>query len=168
MTTHVLVAYGSKHGGTEGLARMISDACTTFGLDSDVRAARDVHSLGDYDAVIVVGALYAARWHRDARRLVKRSADQLREMPVWLASSGPLDASASVDEIAPTPQVARLMNSIGAQGHMTFGGRLESDVKGFIARSMAKKRAGDWRDTRHVREWVSGIARFLQETTPTS
>jgi hypothetical protein len=44
-----------------------------------------------------------------------------------------------------------------AHGHMTFGGRLEPDAKGFLARSMAKKQSGDWRDEQQVAEWVHEI-----------
>jgi menaquinone-dependent protoporphyrinogen oxidase len=66
------------------------------------------------DAVIVAGALYANRWHRDARRFVRRQADSLRTLPVWLVSSGPLDYSAAQREIAPTKQLVRLSDPIGA------------------------------------------------------
>ncbi|MDZ7882757.1 MAG: flavodoxin domain-containing protein [Mycobacterium sp.] len=58
------------------------------------------------DAVIVAGALYANRWHRDARRFVRPNTESLRTMPVWLVSSGPLDDSAARRSIAPTAQVA--------------------------------------------------------------
>ena len=44
---------------------------------------------------------------------------------------------------------------------MTFGGRLEPDAKGFIARRMARTMAGDWRDERQVDEWVAEILREL-------
>ena len=50
------------------------------------------------------------------------------------------------------------MTKIGARGHVTFGGRLTPDAKGFPASAMAKKNAGGWRDPRHVRGWVHEIA----------
>ena len=41
--------------------------------------------------MIVGGALYAFRWHKDARRFVKRHADELAGRPTYFFSSGPLD-----------------------------------------------------------------------------
>ena len=154
---HVLVAYGSKRGGTAGLATMIGDELTKAGWDAIVRAADEVHDLIGIDAVIVAGGLYANRWHRDARRFVRRNASALRERPVWLVSSGPLDDSAEKQEIPPTKQVAKLADRIGARGHVTFGGSLAPDAKGFPASAMAKTKSGDWRNPDHVRRWVATI-----------
>src|SRR5450432_3819964 len=97
----VLVVYGSKRGGTAGLAAMIGNALQDAGLSTDVAPAAAVRSLAGYDAVIVGGALYATRWHRDARRFVRRYAADLSALPVWLFSSGPLDGSAAAAEIEP-------------------------------------------------------------------
>ena len=163
----VLVSFGSKRGGTEGLATMIGDALSEAGCDVAVRPARQAGELGGIDAVIVAGALYANRWHRDARRFVRRNAPALRELPVWLVSSGPLDDSAEKRDIPPTPQVAKLLHRVGARGHVTFGGRLEPDAKGFPAGAMAKKRAGDWRSPAHVRRWVTAVVDELRRSTIT-
>ena len=158
----VLVAYGSRRGGTAGLAEMIGHELTAAGLAATVRPARDVRTLDGFDAVVIAGALYAYRWHRDARRLAGRQSKALRELPVWLVSSGPLDESAAERHIPPVKQVARLMDKIGARGHVTFGGRLAADARGFPASAMAKSKAGDWRDPAHVRRWASGVAGALR------
>ncbi|ULE32866.1 flavodoxin domain-containing protein [Mycobacterium sp. IDR2000157661] len=157
----VLIAFGSKRGGTAGLAGMIGDAFTDAGVEAMVSTAGDVDDLTGFDAVIVVGALYMNRWHRDARRFVRRHKDALRRLPVWLVSSGPLDDSAEEHDIPPTPQVRKIVTTIGAQGHATFGGRLESGARGFPAHAMARDNAGDWRDQTHVRRWVGSVCRHL-------
>ncbi|CQD03216.1 Flavodoxin domain protein [Mycobacterium lentiflavum] len=153
----VLVSFGSKRGGTAGLAAMIGEALTAAGCEVLVSPAKNVYDLIGVDAVIVAGALYANRWHRDARRFVRRNAAALRELPVWLVSSGPLDGSAEDNDIPPTAQVAKLARRVGARGHVTFGGRLEPDAKGFPASAMAKKKAGDWRSPAHVGRWVASV-----------
>lgn len=158
----VLVAFGSKRGGTAGLADMIADALEQAGVEAIVRPANNVDDLTDVDAVIVAGALYANRWHRDARRFVKRNATALRRLPVWLVSSGPLDDSAERRDIPPTAQVRKLATAVGARGHITFGGRLEPDAKGFPASAMAKHNAGDWRSPGHVSRWVDTVASQLR------
>jgi menaquinone-dependent protoporphyrinogen oxidase len=160
----VIMAFGSARGGTAGLAEMLGDALTEQGCSVLVAPARDVDDLDGADAVVVAGALYAGRWHRDARRFVRRHHQVLRGLPVWLVSSGPLDDSAVVEEIAPTRGVRKLATLIGARGHVTFGGRLAPDATGFIASSMAKTRAGDWRDPVHVRRWVRTVVADLAGT----
>ncbi|HXP21968.1 MAG TPA: flavodoxin domain-containing protein [Streptosporangiaceae bacterium] len=157
----VLVVYGSKRGGTAGLAAMIGGALEDAGMVADVAPARTVRSLSDYDAVIVGGALYIFRWHRDARRFVRRHAAELSALPVWLFSSGPLDDSAARGVIEPVDQVKMAMRQCHARGHMTFGGRLAANARGFPASAMAKKNAGDWRDPAHVTRWVNDLVEQL-------
>lgn len=157
----VLVTHGSKRGGTAGIAHMLANTLLAQGLEVDVQPASEVDSPEDYDAVVVGGALYARRWHRAARRFVERHAAVLSTKPVWLFSSGPLDDSAAHGDLPPVPQVQRLLERIHAQGHITFGGRLQPDAPGFIARRMARTRAGDWRDPRLIRAWGEGIGEAL-------
>jgi menaquinone-dependent protoporphyrinogen oxidase len=158
----VLVTYGSKRGGTEGLAQIVADCLSEEGFTVDITPAGKVRGVNGYDAVIVGGALYALRWHRAARRFVKRHTAELRLRPVYFFSSGPLDDSASQKDIPPVKGVEKLMRRVGAKGHVTFGGRLSSDAKGFPASAMAKKNAGDWRDPAQVRAWASSIAPALR------
>ena len=160
--TRILVAYGSKRDGTAGLAAMIRDALTAAGHEVAVSPARDITCLRGLDAVIVAGALYADRWHRDARHFVRRHRAALSELPVWLVSTGPLDDTATQRDIPPTPQVRKLADLVGARGHVTFGGRLSPDAKGFLASAMAKTKAGDWRDPAQVDRWVASIVEELQ------
>jgi menaquinone-dependent protoporphyrinogen oxidase len=157
----LLVAYGSKRGGTEGLAVMVADALREEGLTVDVAPARTVRGTAGYEAVVVGGALYASRWHRDARRFVKRHARELRNRPTYLFSSGPLDESATKRDIPPVKGVQALMDKVSARGHVTFGGRLAPDAKGFPASAMAKNKAGDWRDPEHVRSWAREVVADL-------
>ena len=159
---HVLVTYGSKMGGTKGLAEILAAAWEDEGLEPTVLPAVEVVAVSGYDAVIVGGALYTNRWHKDARRFVKRHQTGLRELPVWLFSSGPLDDSALRDDIAPVRHVEKAAELVGARGHATFGGRLPADATGFPARSMAKTMAGDWRDPDHVKDWAKRIADGLR------
>lgn len=158
----VLVAYGSKRGGTAGIAKNIGGALRSVGLEADVKPADQVEELSLYDAVIVGGALYANRWHRDARQFVKRHARELLGRPVWLFSSGPLDDSADRRDLQPVPQVRRLLTRVNARGHVTFGGRLEKTARGLIASSMARKSSGDWRNPERIHRWATGVAQQLR------
>ena len=161
----VLVSYGSKRGGTKGLAESIGTALQDVGEDVRVEAARGVRNLDGVTAVVVAGGLYANRWHRDARAFVARHRKVLTDLPVWLVASGPLDDSADAGTLPAAPQVAQAAASIGARGHMTFGGYLAADAKGFPASAMAKSgKAGDWRNPDRIRAWVAQVHAELAES----
>jgi menaquinone-dependent protoporphyrinogen oxidase len=162
----VLVTWGSKRGGTAEIASTISDELKAVGVEVALMPASDVRDLRGYDAAIIGGALYGNRWHRDAGRLVTRHIAGLRRIPVWLFSSGPLDASADRFDIPPPRQVAVIMERIGARSHTTFGGRLSADAKGFPAAAMAKKLTGDWRNPDRIRVWARELARALPHARP--
>ena len=161
IVVQVLVSYGSKRGGMAGLAEMIGRDLEAAGVHATVESARSVQSIDGVDAVVLAGALYASRWHRDARRFAKRFATELRKRPVWVVSSGPLDDTAITKQFPPVRQDASVIDALHARGHVTFGGRLESGAKGFPASAMAKKLAGDWRDEEHVQRWTSSIVEEL-------
>ena len=156
-----LVVFGSKNGGTAGLARMIGGELSRHGWTVIVQDAVQPADMRDLDLVIVGGALYENRWHKEARAFVRQNQQALRDLPVWLFSSGPLDDSARSGDIAPVAQVQALAQRIEARGHMTFGGVLSRDAHGFFARAMAKKFAGDYRDPEQIADWVRQIEREL-------
>jgi menaquinone-dependent protoporphyrinogen oxidase len=162
----VLVAYGSKRGGTAEIARWIGDALRDAGIRVEVRRARQVKRVDGYDAVILGGSVYLNRWHRDARRFARRLAGSLRERPVWLFGSDPLDTSAESGELHPVPGALKAGERIGARGYTTFGGVLSAEAHGFPASMMAKKMAGDYRDPDSVRAWALGIADQLGAKGP--
>ena len=162
----ILVTYGSKMGGTAGLARMLVDGVIAEGHYAEARPAGPMDDLSEFDAVVVGGALYSNRWHKDARRFVKRHASILKPMPAYFFSSGPLDDSAARDLIPPTSQVAKLMATVDGRSHMTFGGRMPPHAQGFPASSMAKTNAGDWRDPEQVHRWARAILADLAALHP--
>ncbi len=162
----VLVTWGSKLGGTKGIARMVAEELEHRGVDVAFLPATQLRGVSGFDAVIVGGALYASRWHKAALRFVERNVDALRRIPVWLFSSGPLDNSANLRSIPPVKEVAVLMERVGVLGHATFGGKLPADAKGFPARAMAKNHTGDWRNPEQVHAWAAEIADALPAARP--
>jgi menaquinone-dependent protoporphyrinogen oxidase len=162
----VLVTWGSKRGGTEGIGRVLAEALEARGLEVVAAPAQRAPGLGGFAAVIVGGALYANRWSAVARRFVNRHVDELRKVPVWLFSSGPLDDSADRGDLPASPQVEILAERVGARGHVTFGGRLAPDAKGFPASAMAKATNGDWRNPDRIRAWAADLAAAIPSAAP--
>lgn len=147
--------------GTAGIASIIGDALHSCGIRADVVRAEDAAPPRKYDAVIIGSGLYAGRWRRPARNFVARNSSALLDIPTWFFSSGPLDDSALSRDIPASRQVARLMARVGALGHATFGGRLRPDAKGFLASSMARTHAGDWRNADQIAAWTRRIVAEL-------
>ncbi|MFB8754609.1 flavodoxin domain-containing protein [Streptomyces nigra] len=162
MTVKVLVAYGTTNGSTAQIAEAVAAAMRKRGLDAEALPAGSVERVTPYDAVVAGGGLYGGHWHKDARRLLRRHRRELAERPLWLFSSGPLDPSASERDIPPVPYVKRAMDRLDAEGHVTFGGRLQEGAKGWIARMILKNgKGGDFRDFGQIENWAGTVAESL-------
>lgn len=150
----ILIAIGSKRGGTVEIGEWLRQALQRAGFEAELKPAKEVRQVDGYDAVIVGGSLYMFRWHRDAQRFVENQAAALRTRDVWFFSSGPLDDSSGKKVIPPLPNVSRLMLSVGAHGHATFGGRMEPGSSSLPV--------GDWRDRSQVEAWAATVALALK------
>lgn len=164
MTDKVLVAYGTTNGSTARIAEAVADVLRKDGLTVDTLPARSVPSVSPYDAVVIGGGLYAGRWHKDARRFVRRHGKALTGRPLWLFSSGPLDATASERDIPPVPGVRKAMARLDARDHVTFGGCLEEGAKGWVAGMILRSgKGGDFRDFTAIEAWAERVAAELRD-----
>ncbi|MEV1063590.1 flavodoxin domain-containing protein [Streptomyces sp. NPDC050263] len=162
MTDTVLVTYGTTNGSTAEIAEAVAEVLRKSGVTVESSPARSVTSVARYDAVVVGGGLYAGRWHKDARRFVRRNRVLLAQRPVWFFSSGPLDASASERDIPPVRGVQKAMSRLEVRDHVTFGGCLEDGAKGWVAGMILRSgKGGDFRDFGAIEAWAGGIADAL-------
>jgi menaquinone-dependent protoporphyrinogen oxidase len=91
MTRTILVAYASRYGSTREVAESIAATLRERQLRVDVRAAGEIGHLDGYAGVVLGGAIYMGRWHRDARAFAKRLAEELPGLPVAVFALGPTD-----------------------------------------------------------------------------
>lgn len=164
----VLVAYGSMHGATAEIAQAIGEELRGAGLEADVRAAADDLEVRSYDAVILGSGIYAGHWRKEAVHFGKRHAQTLRDRPVWLFDSGPIDTSADEGTTTPVKDAVKLAARVGARQHVTFGGQLgPEDVGDFTRRLMEKGDKtpyGDFRNFDRIRGWARSIGTELRAT----
>jgi len=166
MTGTVLVTYGTRNGSTAHIAESIADALRKKGLTVETMRAASVPFVDRYDAVVVGSGLYAGRWHKDARIFVRRHRKDLAERPVWFFSSGPLDTSAAERDIPPVRGVRRAMQDLHVRGHATFGGCLDDDADGWLARRILRSgNGGDFRDFDRIGTWAAHVAGELTDGT---
>jgi menaquinone-dependent protoporphyrinogen oxidase len=161
----VLVAYGSRHGATAEIAAAIGESLRAAGLEADVVPAARVRSLEGYRAVVLGSAVYARAWRPEAIRLLSRA--ELRELDVWLFSSGPVgEGFEDAEKFAQTATPARVLRiaaEIHAHEHVVFGGMVADD-EGFIRKRMARgipPERRDLRDWPEIATWAESIAATL-------
>ena len=63
--TKVLVVYGSRHGGTRGIAERIGDVFRSAGLDATVAAADDGPGVAGADAFVIGSGVYMGSWLKE-------------------------------------------------------------------------------------------------------
>ncbi|MGD0019803.1 MAG: flavodoxin domain-containing protein [Candidatus Limnocylindrales bacterium] len=177
---HVLVAYASRHGATQGIAERIAETLRKAGLDAEARPAASVENMTAYDAFVIGSAAYMFHWLKDASRLVRRNRAILAGKPVWLFSSGPtggpLDAQGRDQKVVAVPKdAAELVEAVNARDHHVFFGAYSRDHKaiGLAERFMSLMPAamegvpeGDFRDWPEIEAWASGIAADLRPAAP--
>jgi menaquinone-dependent protoporphyrinogen oxidase len=140
-----LVAYASKHGSTEAVARAIARTIRDAGHDVEVHRARDVRDVIGYDAVVLGGSLYRARWHSAAVRFVRRNRKSLTRMPFAVFALGPL----TLEEKRVSSSRRQLYNALA---HLNvepdlaavFGGVIDPQRLRFPFSHMPKTDMRDW------------------------
>jgi len=160
----ILVAYASKHGATEEMARFMAERFRGGGKEAEARSAEGASDLGDPEAVILGSAVYAGSWMKEATDFARRHRDALAAVPVWLFSTGPLGTEVEDEEEQPR-QLAELTESLHPREHRIFFGALDLGKLGFGERMIAKAvkaPEGDFRDWDEIGAWVDAIASQLE------
>lgn len=168
----VLIAFASRHGGTEGIADAIGTVLRGWRAgdgdsepwEVDVLAAADLEDVdvARYDAVVLGSAVYVGHWLDSARRFARRHEATLRHRPLWLFSSGPVgDPVVPADEAT---EMAELSDRLDAQGSRTFAGRLRTADLALVERASVRvvhANEGDYRDWPSIDAWARDIADSL-------
>jgi menaquinone-dependent protoporphyrinogen oxidase len=157
MAPKVLIAYGTKHGSTEEVAREIRATLRALGLEADALPAGRVEDITPYDGVVVGGALYMGRWHPEALRFVERHRAMLSAMPVAVFAMGPLtleqhDVAGSGKQLA---KALAKVPEVDPYAVAVFGGVVDPGTLRFPLNRMPASDARDW-DA--IRAWAVEIA----------
>ena len=143
--TRVLVVYGSRHGGTQGIAERIGEVLRTNGLETRVVTPERVSETEIHaaDAFVVGSGVYMGSWLDEPLEFLAGHTDTLAARPLWLFSSGPLPGS-SKDKQAVDPienalgpadgpgsggrkKIESVSAAIGPRDHRVFMGRYDPD-----------------------------------------
>lgn len=129
----VLLAHAGPRTVLAGVVRHVAESMRAHGLEVDVVPARSVRDVDGYDAVVVGTALVRRRWHRHARRFVRRHAGTLVGHPVWLFSC--LDREDGDRRDRTVRGARRTASRLDARAHRVFTAGEVAEVSPFVARS---------------------------------
>ncbi|MGC9336081.1 MAG: flavodoxin domain-containing protein [Anaerolineae bacterium] len=168
MGKQVLVAYGTKYGGTAEIAEKIGAVLRESGLQVDVSPAGRAGEVSSYDAVVLGSAVYIGRWRKEAARFLTDNEAVLAGKPVWLFSSGPTGEGDPVELTQGWRFPGKLQpiaDRIGPRGIALFHGVSDPGKLNVLERWMLKNvkaPIGDYRDWEAIASWARGIAEALQ------
>lgn len=185
MTT-VFVAFGSRHGGTRGIAERIGEVLQAEGIETVVAPAGQVGELGAADAFVVGSGVYMGSWLDEPLDFMRRHQDVLAARPTWLFSSGPLigstkstpGADAVADALGPADgpgsggrkKVEALSATIHPRDHRVFFGAFDpkdppKSISERVVRMMPAAKnmlpPGDFRDWEAIEAWAREIGTTL-------
>lgn len=143
---------------------MLVEGLERHGLEANLQPVDAVTAVDAYDAVVVGSAVYAGHWLRPARDFVDGHAAELRQLPVWSFSSGPVGDPAKPSEDA--AEVAEFTTHLGVREHRVFAGKLDRSDLGLTEKALVKLvRApeGDFRPWPDIAAWADSIAEALLE-----
>jgi menaquinone-dependent protoporphyrinogen oxidase len=140
----VLVAYATKHGSTREVAERVAHVLRDRGLAVDVMPAAEVGLLRGYAGVVLGGALYTGRLHKDARRFLARHRDALAGRALAVFAMGPRTLDPS-DVASSRAQLDRALTGIVEPTALAiFGGVVKPEALRFPFNRMPASDARDW------------------------
>lgn len=159
----VLVSVASRHGASFEIAEEISATLAAAGFQTVVLPPDAVTSLDSYDAVILGSSVYVGHWMDSAVHLVERFATEIRAVPVWVFSSGPIGHQPTAED--EPVDVAEIVAATGAREHRVFAGQVDRSRLGLgekVILTAVRAPEGDFRPWEEIRAWAAGIAAALK------
>lgn len=161
----ILVAYATTYGSTREVADAVAATLAESGYDAVVRAARDVHSVGGFSAVVLGGALYFFRWHKHARKFLSKHQTSLANLPVAVFGMGPFK-NVEEEYVSARRHLERSLvryDWLVPRAVGIFGGRFDPFGLKFPHNNPSMKQipAGDIRDWEAIRAWAETLPEAL-------
>lgn len=161
MTLPLLVAFGSKRGSTREVAEAIALKLRQAGREVELQRAGEIEDLTPYDGVVLGGALYSGRWHKDAARFLSKHRRKLSELPVAIFALGP--QTAEPEDLAKSrAQLEKALHQapeVAPRTVAVFGGVIDPGKFRF---PLSRMPASDARDWRAINAWADDVATALE------
>jgi menaquinone-dependent protoporphyrinogen oxidase len=153
----VLVAYASKYGSVEEVARFVAERLEQHSIECEVVDAKDA-VVGEHDAVVLGAGLYMGKMHKQGRRFLKRNWGALSHVPYAVFAMGPL--SSEPEELEKVrPHLERgLRGAPEPVEAVVFGGVIDHERLHFPFDRMPEGDHRDWEAIAAFAERVAALA----------
>lgn len=159
----ILVAYATRAGSTQEVAEAIGEVLRETGAQVDVQRLPFTGKVAAYDAVVLGAPFYMYRWHKEAKRFLRRNQGVLKALPVAVFALGPFnDVEKEWSDVR-----AQLDNALlefvwlRPAAIKIFGGKYDPTKVGFpfnLVPGMKKLPITDIRDWDDIRDWAAKLA----------
>jgi menaquinone-dependent protoporphyrinogen oxidase len=166
MAGKVLIAYTSRRGSTEEIARGIGTELEAAGNSVEVADMKGIASVEGYRAVVIGAPVYLAQVEKPLPAFVARNREGLLKVPVAAFAVGiaPVNPKVgSVDEVLGKLRAA--LDPVQPVAVTMFAGRLEMSRMSFVERTLVgamKVLTGDFRDWDAIRAWARELPAVLK------
>lgn len=173
MPAEILIAYCTRSGSTEEVAREMGRAMTDAGVMVAVKPMAEVESIEDGQAVILGGALYVGRFAKEFHRFLAHFERDLWKVHPWIFVLGPTENDPK--HFAMAGEQAR--KELGKFPWLhpadvrVFGGKFDPKnlklpfpfnlIMKFPGNPMSRMQPSDIREWDWIRSWAGAIAEHL-------
>lgn len=165
MEKKILVAYASKCGSTAEVAKTIGQVLSESGVEVEVRAAHEVKTMKDYDAVVLGTAIRMNKPLGEMTSFAKKFNNELAHMPTAVFSLGLSMKEDTAENRAETVNfIAPLVEQLPSKKSTAmFGGKFDLNTVSPILRFMLSKDTsgamapGDYRDWNAINTWANSL-----------
>jgi menaquinone-dependent protoporphyrinogen oxidase len=173
---NALVAFGTRYGSTERVAKEIAAALSSKGIDVKVLDLRSKNKemVSSYQMVVIGSGILAGSWSKEAQRFLEVNKDNLKGRKVALfACCGDVEFKREQAAEWKKKYVEDVGTKYGIEPTSTalFGGVLDFEQYGFLVKAILKNtkkiieergadpaKPYDFRNWDEIREWAESLA----------
>lgn len=165
MEKKILVTYASKCGSTAEVAQKVGQILGQSGAVVEVRAAHEVKTIEDYDAVVMGTAIRMNKPLGEMTSFAKKFSRELSQFPTALFSVGMSMKQDTPENRAQTAKfIAPLVEQLTSKKSVAmFGGKVDYKTLSPVFRLMLSKDTsgalaeGDYRDWNVIQTWAQNL-----------
>jgi len=163
MSDSILVTYATHYGSTQEVAEVVAETIRESGFEVDLLPLRQVHSVDQYQAVVIGAPLYMFHWHKDALNFLTKYRTKLTTRPIAIFALGPLHTDEKEFQGA-REQLDKELSKfpwLTPSAIEIFGGKFDPEKLTFphnLIPALKKMPASDIRVWTVIRTWANDLA----------
>jgi menaquinone-dependent protoporphyrinogen oxidase len=172
---NALVAFGTRYGSTERVAKEIAAVLSSKGIAAEVLdlRSRKKETVSSYELVVVGSGIKVGSWSKEAQRFLDENRDDLKGKRVALfACCGDVEFKKEQAAEWKRKYVTEVGTKYGIEPTSTalFGGVLDFEQYGFLVKAILKSakktieergadpsKPYDFRNWEEIREWAASL-----------